>query len=130
MVKFLKKERIKKYSDFRYLRNNGHFLYKKNIKIVFAIDKRKIINYGFNIKIAISISKKNFKKAVDRNKFKRIIRSIYNEEKKNFLFTKNEVYIMFIICKNFNFINYNDIKCTLIILFQKLNVYIKQYYLL
>lgn len=76
---FPKKIRIVKNSDFSEIFRKGKKLRGEN----FDVYMLKMQNYKEYL-FGIAISKKNIRGAVERNRYKRIIREIYRNEKENF----------------------------------------------
>jgi ribonuclease P protein component len=74
---FSKQERIYYRSDFQKLLSEGKSFYLYPFKCIYLWKEAT----AFSGKIAISVSKKKFKRAVDRNKIKRLIRECYRLEK-------------------------------------------------
>lgn len=88
--KFPKAEKLKRQSQIKTLFTEGKVLKHYPIKLVFSIVDAK------PNKVGVSVSKRSFKKAVDRNRIKRQIREAYRLNKANLKDTKNSYAIMFI----------------------------------
>lgn len=69
-------EHLKKQKDISELFNNGKPIYGNFIKTVFVKSDTVLLN-----RVAVSVAKRNFKKAVDRNRIKRLIRESYRLNK-------------------------------------------------
>ncbi len=78
MLTFKKEERLCKKSSINNLFNNGQDFFLYPLKIIWeqTDEERK-----FPVQVLVSVSKRNFKKAVDRNYIKRIIREGYRKNK-------------------------------------------------
>lgn len=74
---FSKQERICKRDDFQTILTNGKSVYSYPFRCVYLWEESS----SFSVKIAVSVSKKRFKHAVDRNKIKRLIRESYRLNK-------------------------------------------------
>jgi ribonuclease P protein component len=71
------------------------------------------------IKIGVSVSKKYFKKAVDRNYYKRILREVYRLNKNIFTENLNKSYAMMLFYQTREQHNYQDINEKTVALFEK-----------
>jgi ribonuclease P protein component len=87
---FSKKERLSSVKDIETLFKKGKSLFVFPLKVVFIpkkLDDKKEENEQKVIppaRLLISVSKRNFKKAVDRNRIKRQIREGYRLQKSEF----------------------------------------------
>jgi len=75
---FTKKERLnsKKHIDQLFTEGKTFFSYPFKVFYLFQESEKE-----FPVQILITVSKKNFKKAVDRNKIKRLVREGYRRNK-------------------------------------------------
>lgn len=110
-----KLKKLKGKTLIKTLFNKGNSLSISNLLVVYLKEENySIFNYG------VSVSKKTFKKAVDRNKIKRLLREcIRLYFKKNTDFFAKENVCMFIYRGN-KIIDYNEIKNNIFILLDKL----------
>ena len=74
---FSKQERICRKNDFNFLFSNGKSFFSYPFRCVFCEKE----SAEFLVRIAISVSKKKFKRAADRNRIKRLMREAYRLEK-------------------------------------------------
>ncbi len=74
-----KKEKLKSKKEIELLFSDGKSISKHPIRLVY----RKILKTESKstIKTGVSVSKRNFKKAVDRNRIKRLLREVYRKNK-------------------------------------------------
>lgn len=77
LYKFSKKERICKRNDFQLLSLKGNSFYSYPFRCVYIVNASD----SFKIKIGISVPKKIFKLAINRNRIKRLIRETYRLNK-------------------------------------------------
>lgn len=81
MQKFTKEERLFGKKIIQLLFNNGHSFTVYPFKIIWLNTDTKTTSPA---RILISVSKKNIRKAIKRNKIKRRIRESYRKNKQNF----------------------------------------------
>jgi ribonuclease P protein component len=116
---FNKKEKLKSEKEISRLFKNGKFLFTADFKAVFI---KNDTSYDSGVKFAVSVPKKHFKRAVDRNRIKRQIREnfrllkpiLYNNFEDNFF----SIHLMIIYNKNF-MPDFNSIKIQMEILLKK-----------
>ncbi|WP_103866672.1 MULTISPECIES: ribonuclease P protein component [Aquimarina] len=75
---FNKKEKVKSKKEIDFLFSEGKSISKYPIRLVY---KKSTFEDTIKIKAAVSVSKRNFKKAVDRNFIKRLMREGYRKNK-------------------------------------------------
>jgi ribonuclease P protein component len=107
---FSKQERIYYRNDFQRLLSEGESFYVYPFKCVYLWKEASV----FTGRIAVSVSKKRFKRAVDRNKIKRLIRESYRLEK-HALYQKYadskqsiDILIIYIGTEIFSFSGFNE----------------------
>jgi ribonuclease P protein component len=75
---FTREERLRSRKQIRALFEKGQSFYKYPFKVIFlnstSVDESPV-------KLMVSVSRKNFKRAVDRNRIKRLIREGYRKNK-------------------------------------------------
>ena len=75
---FSKNERIKSNKEISRIFNCGIFLFSKNISLVYIHSEDTDLKFN---QTAVSVPKKKFKSAVQRNKIKRLIKEAYRLNK-------------------------------------------------
>ena len=75
---FKKEERLKKKKLIAQLFNDGKSLKTFPLKLIYLKMEHKS---AYKILAGVSVPKKNFKKAVERNKIKRLLREVYRKNK-------------------------------------------------
>lgn len=79
--KYPKIQKLKSKNTIDLLFTEGKSVSKFPLRLVFvSVDPTKEVFFE-NLKIGVSVSKRNFKKAVDRNYFKRLLRESYRLNK-------------------------------------------------
>ncbi|MGB3949022.1 MAG: ribonuclease P protein component [Bacteroidia bacterium] len=94
MQSFTKEERLCSKIALDDLFEKGSSFHSFPFKIVWQITKKTI---PFQAQVAISVPKRYFKRAVDRNKIKRRIREVYRKNKASFYENLGEKQLLFII---------------------------------
>ena len=94
---FSKRERLCGRNDFQKLFSEGKSFYCYPFRCIYLWKNAA----DFSARIAVSVSKKKFKRAVDRNKIKRLVRESYRLEKEilyqKYADTSNNIYIDILI---------------------------------
>lgn len=101
--KLPKEEKLKHKKDIGLLFEKGKWKTCDNVRIItLNLDKKPQEDFSFdNQKVGVSVSKKLFKKAHDRNRIKRLLRESYRLNKEVFIqkFGTNSVSMVFWISK-------------------------------
>ena len=74
-----KEERLKSRKSIEYLFTNSNVINHFPLKLIFDISENKELEHP--AKIAVSVSKRNYKRAIDRNRIKRKLREAYRKNK-------------------------------------------------
>jgi len=85
--KYPRKEKLKQKREIDLLFEKGRWLSQGNLRII-SLDLEKKPQEDFSLtnqKFGVSVSKKYFKKAVDRNRIKRLLREVYRLNKDLYL---------------------------------------------
>ena len=101
--KLPKEEKLKHKKERGLLFEKGQWKTCENVRIItLNLDKKPQEEFSFNNqKIGVSVSKKYFKKAVDRNRIKRLLRECYRLNKEIFVetFGTNSLSMVFWLSK-------------------------------
>jgi ribonuclease P protein component len=96
LYKFSKRERIYTYADFQKIIKKGGVFFCYPFRCMYVTSPAD----KFEMKVALSVSKRNVKLSVDRNRIKRMIREAYRLQKNEILTThlhlKKEILILLI----------------------------------
>jgi len=111
--KFGQNERLKRKGQFDYLMRNGKRLNHAPFRVVYILS-----NESESTQIAISVSKKFFKHAVDRNKIKRRVQNAYRLNKIEF--KNNSKYLILFIFQNSTISSYQIIEASIIAILNKI----------
>jgi ribonuclease P protein component len=116
---FSKQERICRRNDFDLLFSEGKSFFSYPFRCIFC----KKESDEFAVRIAVSVSKKKFKRAVDRNRIKRLMRESYRLEKHT-LYNHNQSppakWDMLIIYTETKILDYQKIKNGMHVLLKKI----------
>ena len=114
--KYPKSERLKSRKTIDTLFTKGKSVTKYPLRLVFvATDENTPTQVG------VSVSKKYFKKAVDRNYFKRVLRETYRLNKHLLNNDTNQNYAFMLLYQSKDRLEFDDINSKTIDLFQKFN---------
>lgn len=101
--KYPRREKLKQKKEIDFLFSKGKWLTSGSLRIIsIDLDKQSAEEFTItNQKVGVSVSKKYFKKAVDRNRIKRLLREIYRQNKDLFLqhFGINSISMIFWVSK-------------------------------
>jgi len=112
---YSKKEKLKSRKTIDLLFSEGKSVSKYPLRLVYAplIASDEKINFG------VSVSKKHFKNAVDRNYFKRILRECYRLNKHLIHDNLDKPYAMMFFYQTKERLNYQEINEKTVLLFEK-----------
>lgn len=113
--KYPKKEKLKSSKSIDLLFSDGKSVAKFPLRLVYA----KIDDEVEKIKFGVSVSKKHFKKAVDRNYYKRVLRECYRLNKHLLQVPENESYAIMFFYQTKDRLSYQEINEKTIQLFEK-----------
>ena len=121
-----KNEKLKSKITIDLLFSKGKSVSKYPLRLVYVES-----DYGFlegskqKIKIGVSVSKKHFKHAVDRNYFKRVLRETYRLNKHLLVENLDKPYAFMFFYQTKDRLTYEEINTKTVQLFEKLHLQIK-----
>jgi len=113
---YSRKEKLKSINTISTLFTQGKSITKYPLRLVYS---PTLLSENCHIKIGVSVSKKYFKKAVDRNYFKRILRESYRLNKQILLNNINQSYSFMLLYQTKERLSYQEINLKTIQLFEK-----------
>jgi ribonuclease P protein component len=111
-----KHEKLKSKTTIDLLFSNGNSVSKFPLRLVYVENKEENAEL---IKIGVSVSKKYFKKAVDRNYYKRVLRETYRLNKHLLIDSLQKPYAFMLFYQTKERLSYQEIEEKTIQLFQK-----------
>ncbi|URM37833.1 ribonuclease P protein component [Flavobacterium anhuiense] len=111
-----KNERLKSKTTIGLLFSEGKSVSKYPLRLVY---RQAQANSEEQTKIGVSVSKKYFKKAVDRNYFKRVLRETYRLNKHSLLDNLDQPYSIMLFYQTKDRLSYEEINTKMIQLFEK-----------
>ena len=113
-----KKHKHKSKTSIDLLFSKGKSVSKYPLRLVYAVADEKLMD-GEMMKIGVSVSKKYFKHAVDRNYFKRVLRETYRLNQHLLRNKINQPYVFMLFYQTKERLSYNEIEQKTIQLFEK-----------
>ncbi len=113
-----KKEKLKSKTTIDLLFSEGNSVSKFPLRLVYVENKEPNAEL---MKMGVSVSKKYFKKAVDRNYFKRVLRETYRLNKHLLIDHLEKPYAFMFFYQSKERLSYQEIEEKTIQLFQKFN---------
>ena len=110
--KLPKEEKLKHKKEIGLLFEKGKWKTCDNLRIItLNLDKKPQEDFSFdNQKVGVSVSKKYFKKAVDRNYFKRVLRECYRLNKAQLIDTLDKKYCFMFFYQTSDKLSYQEIE--------------------
>ncbi|HEU0125736.1 ribonuclease P protein component [Flavobacterium sp.] len=118
-----KNERLKSKTTIGLLFSEGKSVSKYPLRLVY---RQAEANSEEQTKIGVSVSKKYFKKAVDRNYFKRVLRETYRLNKHLLLDNLDQPYSIMLFYQTKDRLSYEEINTKMIQLFEKFSLQINK----
>jgi ribonuclease P protein component len=118
-----KNERLKSKTTIGLLFSEGKSVSKYPLRLVYRQAEE---NSEENTKVGVSVSKKYFKKAVDRNYFKRVLRETYRLNKHLLLDNLDQSYSIMLFYQTKDRLSYEEINTKMIQLFEKFSLQINK----
>lgn len=116
MPTYPKSEKLKSKNTIDLMFREGKSVSKYPLRLVYTKEK---FDESQKLKIGVSVSKKYFKKAVDRNYFKRILRETYRLNKHLLIDGLNEQFAFMILYQTKDRLTYEEINLKTVQLFEK-----------
>ena len=113
-----KKEKLKSKTTIDLLFSEGNSISKFPLRLVYVENKEPNTE---QIKMGVSVSKKYFKKAVDRNYFKRVLRETYRLNKHILIDNLEKPYAFMFFYQTKERLSYSEIEEKTVQLFHKFN---------
>lgn len=114
--RYPKNEKLKSKITIGLLFSEGKSVSKYPLRLVYHSGS---LNEGERMKMGVSVSKKYFKKAVDRNRFKRILRETYRLNKHLLLDNLDKPYAFMLFYQSKDRLTFDEINTKTIQLFEK-----------
>lgn len=114
-LNYPKNEKLKSQNTINLLFSEGKSVSKYPLRLVYVENPSS----EDKIQIGVSVSKKYFKKAVDRNYFKRLLRESYRLNKVLLLQTTEKKYAMMLLYQTKDRLSFEEIQEKTITLFEK-----------
>ena len=119
---FKKEERLKSKNLIDFLFKQGKIIHHYPYKVLYQFSND--VDFQYPAQMAISVSKRNFKKAVSRNYIKRKIREAYRKNKSDLylsLINNDQKLYFFVIYTAKSDLDYSEIEKSMQLLLKKLN---------
>ena len=113
--KYPKNEKLKSQKTIDLLFSKGKSVSKYPLRLVYVETNDEIEK----LKFGVSVSKKHFKNAVDRNYYKRVLRECYRLNKNIIHENLTKSYAIMFFYQTKDKLNYNEIQEKSVLLFQK-----------
>lgn len=122
MPTYPKSEKLKSRNTIDLMFKSGKSVSKYPLRLVFV---KGNVDEGQQLKMGVSVSKKYFKKAVDRNYFKRVLRETYRLNKHLLIDNLQEPYAFMLLYQSKDRLTYEEINLKTVQLFEKFHLQLK-----
>lgn len=122
MNTYPKSEKLKSKNTIDLMFREGKSVSKYPLRLVYTKEK---LDENQKLKIGVSVSKKYFKKAVDRNYFKRVLRETYRLNKHILIDGLNEQFAFMLLYQTKDRLTYEEINLKTVQLFEKFHQQMK-----
>lgn len=122
MPTYPKSEKLKSRNTIDLMFKSGKSVSKYPLRLVFI---KGNVHEGQQLKMGVSVSKKYFKKAVDRNYFKRVLRETYRLNKHLLIENLQEPHAFMLLYQSKDRLTYEEINKKTIQVFEKFHLQIK-----
>lgn len=122
-AKYPKSEKLKSRKTIDSLFAKGQSVSKFPLRLVYAED---ISGDSGPIKMGVSVSKKHFRKAADRNYFKRVLRESYRLNKQLLIGNLDKPYAFMLLYQTREKLPFEEINSKTILLFEKFAAALKE----
>lgn len=122
MNTYPKSEKLKSRTTIDEMFREGKSVSKFPLRLVYI---KQALEEDQKVKIGVSVSKKYFKKAIDRNYFKRVLRETYRLNKNLLLDSLDDPYAFMLLYQTKERLSYEEINRKTIQLFEKFHLQIK-----
>jgi len=113
---FSKSERLKSKKLIEQLFSERHSVSAHPLRLAFIKTK---FTEDINFKVGVSVSKRNFKKAVDRNRIKRLLREVFRLNKHSYFNNSTTQYAFMILYIGADKPNFKGLETKMKLLFEK-----------
>ncbi|WP_296146378.1 ribonuclease P protein component [uncultured Flavobacterium sp.] len=123
MSTYPKSEKLKSRNTIDLMFKSGKSVSKYPLRLVFI---KGNVDEGQQLKMGVSVSKKYFKKAVDRNYFKRVLRETYRLNKHLLIENLQEPHAFMLLYQSKDRLTYEEINKKTIQVFEKFHLQLQQ----
>lgn len=123
MPTYPKSEKLKSRNTIDLMFKSGKSVSKYPLRLVFV---KGNVDEGQILKMGVSVSKKYFKKAVDRNYFKRVLRETYRLNKHLLIDNLQEPHAFMLLYQSKDRLSYEEINLKTVQLFEKFHLKLQE----